>query len=262
MAHIPDTWLSDAFMRLERAGEHFEELQREIATYVDANERFSLIKVEGQAATALMPPAPPPAQIGVIAGEVIYNLRAALDYLVYQLAILDSGKEVNGTQFPIEAKPQGFKARRKTYLRGVNESHIAAIEALQPYNGADWTRVLRQLSNFDKHRALQIMGIQSQGVRISIGGTEDEARAFGGFRMPGDNVAMYYPASLLVTFPDGTRVEEPLQTLLTETRETLETFNPDFEGHTREVTMNRRIAAVPIALEEGPMHGTSSPSKG
>ena len=38
-----------------------------------------------------------PPVVGVVIGKTIYNLRSALDYLVYELAILDSGRVVNGT---------------------------------------------------------------------------------------------------------------------------------------------------------------------
>src|SRR5262249_37937182 len=35
---------------------------------------------------------------GILVGEVCYNLRAALDYLVFELAKLDSGAEQEQTQ--------------------------------------------------------------------------------------------------------------------------------------------------------------------
>lgn len=262
MIDVPDTWLHDAFQRLIRASEHLEEIKGEIAAYVETNEGVSLVKVEGQTATALMPPFPPP-KIGVIIGEFVQNLRVSLDYLVYQLAILDSGKEVNGTQFPIVKDAKDFKGICRKYLGGVNEAHVAAIEALQPYKRPHWLWVMRGISNQDKHRTIQVLGMQSGGVRINVGGTEEEALAFGGFRMPGDDVAMYYPAPILVAFPDGTPVEEPLDALLAETRKVLEAFNPDFEGHVREVTVNSSISALPVALAGGPSQlEPPSPSKG
>jgi hypothetical protein len=49
-------------------------------------------------------PFPIPEEISIVVGEICYNLRAALDYLVYELARLDSGCIQNGTQFPIEYK--------------------------------------------------------------------------------------------------------------------------------------------------------------
>ena len=39
-------------------------------------------------------------------GEVCYNFRSALDYLIFELAKLDSGVEQGGTQFPIMDSPK------------------------------------------------------------------------------------------------------------------------------------------------------------
>ena len=110
------------------------------------------------------PEFPIPAEMSLLIGEILYNLRGCLDYLVYQLAILDSGSEQNGTQFPIEDSQNGFRGRRKSYLKFVNDSHVASIERLQPYNGVDWTKWLRTYSNPDKHRHLVV---STHGTRMS-----------------------------------------------------------------------------------------------
>src|SRR5689334_11619575 len=88
----------------------------------------------------------------VVVGEIVYNLRAALDYLVYVPAEQDSGARQSGTQFPIEDSQQGFTAHRPTRLKGVSDEHAAVIRQFQPYRGCEWTRTLRDLSNPDKHR--------------------------------------------------------------------------------------------------------------
>jgi hypothetical protein len=41
---------------------------------------------------------------------------------------------------------------REVGLKGINPLHMAAIERLQPYKGCGWTKMLRDLSNPDKHR--------------------------------------------------------------------------------------------------------------
>lgn len=247
--------LADAYLRIDRAREHLEELKRHIAGYIEANEASSLIKVEGHTVSAIWPPQPPP-MFGVRAGEIVYNLRAALDYLVYRLASLDAGKIIETTQFPIEDTPEGFKRRRSRFLRGVNKAHVAAIEEFQPYKGVDWIWILRDLSNVDKHRAVHLAGYQSAGlVRANIGGTEEQAKAFGGFRVPGDDVAMYYPAPIYVAFSNGASVEEALQLLLTETSEVLKTFDPEFEGTTLDSEAEVRISATPV--QDEPPSGSS-----
>src|ERR1022692_3409696 len=45
---------------------------------------------------------PVPIDVPIIIGETVYNLRSALDFLVFVLAWADSGKRQEGTQFLIE----------------------------------------------------------------------------------------------------------------------------------------------------------------
>lgn len=92
--------------------------------------------------------------LSIFAGECICNLRAALDYLIYNLAWLDSANEVEQTQFPIVDKSSSWKQQRNYRLKGVNERHANAVREYQPFVGCDWTRRLRDYSNAEKHRTL------------------------------------------------------------------------------------------------------------
>src|SRR5207253_9743560 len=73
----------------------------------------------------------------ILIGEVCYNLRSALDYLIHELTNIDTGPPKHKTQFPIEDGKNGF----------LDEEHMAqrpqrtpcgsnrAVAALQ------WTRL-------------------------------------------------------------------------------------------------------------------------
>jgi hypothetical protein len=91
---------------------------------------------------------------GVVVGEVVYNLRAGLDYLVHALAEHDSGVVQQNTQFPICDDPNAFTKVAKSRLRGIAHSNVSRIESYQPYKGGQWVRELRELSNPDKHRRI------------------------------------------------------------------------------------------------------------
>jgi hypothetical protein len=93
-----------------------------------------------------------PQDLSVVIGEIFYNLRAALDYLVF--ALVDGQHR---TQFPIDETPKDFERHRKTFLKGVAVEYIAPIKSLQPYNGCQWMRFLREYSNFDKHSDLHVL---------------------------------------------------------------------------------------------------------
>lgn len=150
--------LDGAYARLERAREHLANLEGQIASFRDdQSARFEIDLVPGTQKLRIganRRAAAPPPIFRILIGEIVYNLRAALDYLVYELAILDSGSSKSGTQFPIEQTAKGFADRRRRFLNGLTDDHVAAIERLQPYAGSEWAGRLASLSNPDKHRHL------------------------------------------------------------------------------------------------------------
>jgi hypothetical protein len=150
--------LDGAFERATRAKEHLLDLRQRLAplekhndvTSVnpDADLRPHTIK------TAVPIVIPASMRIPILIGEICYNLRSALDYLVFELAKHDSGTPQKGMQFPIECSVNYFRGNRERFLKGINDAHVAAIEGLQPYNGCIWTTTRQSISNPDKHREL------------------------------------------------------------------------------------------------------------
>ncbi len=106
----------------------------------------------------------------LLAGEAVQNLRAALDHSVYAA----SGGEER-TQFPIHKSAEAFAACPSSWLKGVPEATVAAIERSQPYHlapqkpTAEPLYVLRELSNADKHRVLATVTTAVQHEAIGIG---------------------------------------------------------------------------------------------
>ena len=173
-------------------------------------------------------------RFGILVGEMIYNLRCALDYLVYELAKLDSGIEQNGTQFPIVDTKNDFEGRAKgPWLRGINVTHIAAIERLQPYNGCNWMKRLQECSNPDKHRHLaQIGGSATINVRSSL--EKDLTRCWGYEREVPHPVAGQSPVKMKiyatggVTFSDGVPVVETIEEIKMQIANVLTAFKHEF----------------------------------
>ena len=102
---------------------------------------------------------------GVMLGDVVHNLRSALDLLIWQLALLSGSKPGNHLQFPIESNGAGYWSRRKDgepstrelRLKGVDEQLRTVVDEAQPYlarHNADAHSLglLAYLSNVDKHR--------------------------------------------------------------------------------------------------------------
>jgi hypothetical protein len=155
-------------LRVERAYAHMLELREALLQYIeDHRGLWTLTRDEKHDLRFVQvrpfPPLPPLPSI--LIGETIYNLRAALDYIVYTIACHATGKDVKGTQWPIEDDPDIFEGRHtgkhpKTgkrvakWLDGLDAPHIQVIEEMQPFKSGQWARTLRELSNPDKHRTL------------------------------------------------------------------------------------------------------------
>lgn len=102
-------------------------------------------------------------------GDVVHNLRSALDHLAWQLVILDGGEPTEKTQFPVRKSALNAKGElAHTQLRPAvsNPDILDALEAVQPYIGPEgqpanyaenplWR--LNRLDITDKHRLLLVV---------------------------------------------------------------------------------------------------------
>jgi hypothetical protein len=104
----------------------------------------------------------PPQRFGVVAGELVHNLRSALDHLVSQLALLQTDDPSDRLQFPIyESSPRDWQTIAADRLTDVPEAAVDLIESQQPFHRDTSERVrghalavVRALSNEDKHRVI------------------------------------------------------------------------------------------------------------
>ena len=111
-----------------------------------------------------------PVEWSVKFGEILYNLRSALDHLVSQL-LLANGQEPNRQNaYPI-VNDESKWSSNKDRLKGVLPSVETIVERLQPYTGglylpfdvrAFWT--LHTLCNIDKHQHLHRFIVQTSGI--------------------------------------------------------------------------------------------------
>ena len=155
--------LEGPYLKVGRAKEHFDALRREVTAfdgrepyerwleyedYTDEVREYTVFAVVEEE---------PPSRLGVIAGDVIQNLRSALDHLVW--AYTGPGLRGTDTGFPIVARPRNFEASAAKRIPGVSEAVRALIERSQPYHWGSARRdhplfILKNLSNIDKHRTL------------------------------------------------------------------------------------------------------------
>jgi len=107
------------------------------------------------------------AKLGVFVGDIVHNIRSALDHVAWQL-VMHGGVQLSESQarkvmFPITDSEPEFKSQTPKSLPGVRPEEMTAVERFQPYNrldsflhfknGAPLAR-LRELSRHDKHRVI------------------------------------------------------------------------------------------------------------
>ena len=115
-----------------------------------------------------------PVRWSILVGEILYNLRSALDHLVWQLVLENQRTPGRHNQFPITRDQGHWQQERVRALKGVNQRHQAMIGYVQPFTGGislpfDVSRlkVLDGLSNIEKHRQLVVAVIASSGIEAN-----------------------------------------------------------------------------------------------
>lgn len=109
-------------------------------------------------------------EISAIAGDSFSNVRAVLDYLVWQLVLSNPPHQPGpSNKFPITDSPKGFAdqlARKR--LRGVPEDAIRLIKALQPYQDhGSPLGILNRLVNIDKHQTLNVVAVVADNAEVT-----------------------------------------------------------------------------------------------
>jgi hypothetical protein len=118
----------------------------------------------------------PPAYLNLIVGDCVHNLRAALDNLALELALVNNGGRVSRSMegdsgFPIFKQQNPSESKRM--LRGINKGAKKIIEDLQPYKRGDGFRndYLWQLNWFDiqdKHRLPDVVLFAQAGSSLFV----------------------------------------------------------------------------------------------
>lgn len=143
----------------------FESKPYEIVREVNpnTNELFGVLRVKREC---------PPAW-GILVGDFIHNLRSALDHLVWQLVIHETGNPPTAfdTQFPIFQTEAGYNTRGEPVrLKGVGAKAKVLIKTLQPFHTGEGTNSplwhLHELCNFDKHRRICLTGAVTHQLHV------------------------------------------------------------------------------------------------
>ena len=170
-------------IKRSRAWSQINTLKRKFAAFIESDPYVPLVQFDRQPQQLIMR-----AEIrreadpmwGVEIGEIIHNLRCCLDYLAHELFIRSNGKPPpagSKIQFPIFKSVEGFEGSGVRILNGISNTAIAMIRADQPFtpdHGGTGEGIqsplwhLRELSNTDKHRTIQLTGAMVQEFEFSF----------------------------------------------------------------------------------------------
>jgi hypothetical protein len=157
--------------KLERAKRHYAELETTLASFfaIKPYKISTRRNSERKLVYYLSEVTDIPVEMSLITGDVIQNLRSALDHLAYDLWF----KEANGQgrddkiYFPIDKDQASYNRNKAGKTQGITTQSLAIIDSLNPYPGGNdalWR--IHALNNRDKHRLLVTVGSSFQSVDI------------------------------------------------------------------------------------------------
>ena len=147
--------------KIQRAQDEIERLARDIADSCEAQR--SLFSEElrpdvGDKVWVFRGETPiVPIEYSIRLGEIVYNLRSALDQLVWQLVHANYKEPHHLNEFPIFDDEPRFDEAVKRKLKGVSQESSDKIKEMQPFSENDeWDalKTLHALCNIDKHRSV------------------------------------------------------------------------------------------------------------
>jgi hypothetical protein len=148
--------------KIERAKEHVHNLEAAVQAFRDSNPYGFRIEDDlktGDKIHRIHIQSQTPDSFALLIGDAVHNLRAALDYLAWQLVIANGQTPKagsNGTQFPIY-NPSPKTKTHQGVIQGISPGAQKVLDSLKPYRGGNddlWN--LHQLDISDKHKLLLV----------------------------------------------------------------------------------------------------------
>jgi hypothetical protein len=180
---MPTADFTTALTRVDRAVAHREELWAAALVHKTEHplaQRFQTI--DSEVCAVISATSPFPVEVAVIFGEWLYNLRAALDALIYELAVDNTDQDpppnADVLQYPICDTPEKFEKtanRKRGYLCDLFVWARTGIEHTQPHyiptgskGHALWW--LSELAKLDRHRRHHLLAWRVSAIEVRASG--------------------------------------------------------------------------------------------
>ncbi len=209
-----DESLAAIRVKIERAKKHLRDLAGEAACFLSAKpfevgarrDPTTRKPIYFLARVATTPPI-----LAACAGDVLQNLRSALDHLAYRLEVVGLGgppPDPRYIAYPIADAEADYLSLRNAKIKAARQEAKDAVDATKPYRGGNevlWR--LHKLNNIDKHRLLLTVGFAFRSLDLGADiGSEMErfmAQKFPGQPLPAMPPLFFRPADRLFPLKVG-----------------------------------------------------------
>ncbi|WDF35065.1 hypothetical protein PTW37_16300 (plasmid) [Arthrobacter agilis] len=154
--------------RLKRAQDHYLSFGQTWAEYLETrpHKLDPVTEAGGVVVVRLRRLRPLPIELSIVLGELLYELRAALDNCLYAVAVLVSGQNpppsAGRLEWPIRITSDEWKSQSKRY-QDLPPLIVECLELIQPYNAKvpSWNSlaILHELARIDRHRSPHGLGL-------------------------------------------------------------------------------------------------------
>lgn len=164
--------MTSANVKMMRAQEHLASLEQELAAFrqeITCPVRRECERDSLQQLWIVDEELPSPSyRFSLFIGDFLYNTRAALDHLVWDLVIASGNIPTRGNAFPLCDTPEEWSRVHPRRLQGVENEMLIQIRESQPCFGKYPFRnrrlaQLNELGNIDKHRRFNLTMTATDG---------------------------------------------------------------------------------------------------
>jgi hypothetical protein len=177
-----DESLERPLLKVERADKHIAELPPAIEAFFERNP-YGVVKEPdpdtGGWQWRIEIREEPPPQISLIIGDIVHNLRSALDHLADVLIRANGETPHSRVAYPICDTAEKFETTL-TQIQRAGEDAVDLVRETKAYPGGnDGLWALKELDNIDKHRLLIAISTRQPdvGIGFPLGLLEPEFRA-------------------------------------------------------------------------------------
>jgi len=111
--------------------------------------------------------------LALIFGDMLTNLRATLDYLIWQLVLAAGNTPTNQHAFPCVKVANNWASAAAERLVGIEAAWVNEIKQLQPYHRGNQPErhmlaVLDHINNVNKHRTLPPVIVTAEKFNLAV----------------------------------------------------------------------------------------------